>query len=105
MAKTEQQIMFDYRRAMQQADTLSEIASGIKKVGNNTMSNSLNNVSKNWTGDNSNAYVKKGNTLKGKVERSSNNINSAASTLRTMAKNIYNAEMASLREIQMRKNK
>ncbi len=105
MAKTEQEIVFNYRKTIRQALELEDIASGIKKIGNSKMTNSLSKVSKNWTGGNADAYTKKGNKLNGKVEKSSNDINMAASTLKSMAQNIYNAEMASLREIQMRSQK
>lgn len=105
MAKTEQEIVFNYKKAIRQALELEDIASAVKKVGNSKMSNSLSKVSKNWTGENAGAYTKKGNKLKGKIEKSSNNIKMASSTLKSMAQNIYNAEMASLREIQMRSQK
>ena len=105
MAKTEQEIVFNYKKAIRQALELEDIASAVKKVGNNKMTNSLSKVSKSWTGENASSYTKKGNKLKGKIEKTSNNIDKAASTLKSMAQNIYNAEMASLREIQMRSQK
>lgn len=102
---TEGQIKFNYQKAMGQASELKSIASSLSKLSSNSLNNNLSNIAKHWTGDNSNAYVKKGNTLKGKISTSASNISSAAATLEEMAGNIYRAEMAALRAAQTRSNK
>lgn len=94
---SEHEIRFNYEKAMGQARELKSIASSLKKVGENQMTECLGKVEKNWTGSNSEAYLKKGKKVQTKITTSSKNISAAADALETMARNIYNAEMAALR--------
>lgn len=96
---TEQEIEFNYKKAMGQASELKEIASSLKKLGESQLDSCMNSVAKNWTGDNSDSYVKKGRKLEKKMVTSSDNIKQTAETIETMAKNIYEAEMKALQEI------
>lgn len=93
---TEQEIRFNYDKAMSQAEELKEIAKDLKKVGEDSMEDCLVKVEKNWVGDNATDYVKKAKTVQTKITTSAGNVSSAAAALETMAKNIYNAEMAAL---------
>lgn len=92
MAATLSEIEFDYQKAIAQAGELESIAQSLKKVGNDTLESSLNTIKGNWEGENSKAYCTKGNKLKIKIVKTAGDIEKAASTLRTIAKNVYDAE-------------
>lgn len=94
---TEREIKFNYSKAMGQAAELKSIAKSLKTVGDTKLEDCFGKVSKNWTGTNSEDYVKKGRKVQTKVQQSSGNITAAADTIEKMAKRIYDAEMAALR--------
>lgn len=93
---TENEIRFNYDKAMAQADELRDIASSIKDISDDELEESFGKVGKNWTGDNSESYVKKGQKVQKKVNGTATGVKAAAAALETMAKNIYNAEMAAI---------
>ena len=93
---TRGEILFNYEKAMAQVRALQEIASNIKKISDTNMTDCMNNVKKNWEGDNATAYVGKGNKLKQKIKKSGENVDKVASTLAEMARNIRDAELRNL---------
>lgn len=96
---TEQEINFNYDNAMKQVAELNEIASALDKVGSTNLADCMKKVGKNWKGENSTAYVKKGDALNQKIVKCSKNISAAANALSTMAENICRAEKANLATI------
>lgn len=100
---TEHEINFNYSKAMNQAAELKSIAKSLASIGNNDLEDCLGSVEKNWKGTNSEDYVKKGKKVQTKISTSSQNINAAASAIESMAKRIYEAEMAALRAARERK--
>ena len=100
---TEHEINFNYSKAMGQAAELKNIAKSLASIGNNVLEVCLGSVEKNWKGTNSEDYVKKGKKVQTKISTSSQNINAAASAIESMAKRIYEAEMAALRAARERK--
>lgn len=101
---TEYEIRFNYQKAMNQAAELKGIASSLKKVGEFQLKECLGKISKSWTGTNSQDFVLKGNKMGVKIETSYQNVTHTAEAVETMAKNIYDAEMAALRVARERKN-
>lgn len=93
---TESEIRFNYDKAMGQAEELRDIASSIQTISEDNMEESFGKVQRNWTGENSDNYVKKGRTVQHKVTGSADAVAAAATAIETMAKNIYNAEMAAI---------
>ncbi|MBR1691922.1 MAG: WXG100 family type VII secretion target [Lachnospiraceae bacterium] len=102
---TASEIMFNYRKAMDQVKALNAIAADLKKIGNNSLSDCMNQVKKSWKGDNADAYVGKGNQLKQKVTKSSDNVSKVAGTLSSMAARIKDAELRNLETIRTITNK
>lgn len=95
--KTVSTITMDFNKAKSQADKLDEIAAKIKKAGNSDLKSCMNEVQSAWTGDNSNAYRKKGNAVAEDLVEVSKNISAVASALRKVAKTTYDAEMDNYR--------
>lgn len=102
---SEHEIRFNYSKAMNQAKELKNVASSLTKVGNSKLEECMVKVSKGWNGDNSESYVKKGKKLGDKIDKSGNGVRQTAEAIETMARNIYNAEMAALRAARERRNK
>ncbi|MCR4691226.1 MAG: hypothetical protein K5739_07775 [Lachnospiraceae bacterium] len=99
---TRGEIYFNYEKAMSQVRALQEIASSIKKISDSNMTDCMNNVKKNWEGDNATSYVGKGNKLKEKIKKSGENVDRVASTLAEMARNIRDAELRNLEIIEQK---
>ena len=88
------QITLDYNNAVTQAENLEQVAKNIEKMINNEFSPCMNDISRNWTGDNANAYIAKGNKLKNEMQNSADELRKAAKTIRQIAGNTYRAEKA-----------
>ncbi len=93
---TEYEINFNYNKAMSQANELRDISKALKSLGDNSLEDCFANISRNWSGTNSENYVKKGRNVKTKITNSSQSITAAANAIETMAKRIYDAEMRAL---------
>lgn len=89
-------IEMNFAQAKKQAAELEAIASKIEKLASDSMANNMSQISANWKGENSEAYVKKYQTLQNKVSKSAGELRKAAQTIRTIAANTYKAEMAAL---------
>lgn len=90
-------IIFNYKKAMGQANELVSIAKEVRKIADNSLADSIKTIDKNWDGDNSVKFINKGNKLKDKIADSANDIEKVAGAIKTMAKTIYDGEMAALR--------
>ena len=95
--KSRAAIEFDFRQAMNRADELDQVASEMKRMANNDMQSSLQQLSAAWKGEAASAYLTKGGRLKEKVLKSAGDLNKTASTIRSVARRVYNAEMAAYR--------
>lgn len=93
---TEHEIRFNYNNAMKQAEQLKTIGKELSGLGENKLETCMSEVRKNWTGTNSQTYVSKGMKVREKISATSGGINAVAGAIETMAKRIYDAEMASL---------
>lgn len=102
---TEYEISFNYQRSVNQAAELKGVASSLKKVKDNELVSCLGSVAKNWKGTNSENFVKKAKKMETRIENESKNVTLTAQAIETMAKNIYDAEMAALRAARERSNK
>lgn len=97
MAKGAFEIQMDYRMAVQQAESLREIARELQNLGNQNMQDCMAEISGNWKGNNSNEYISKCSLLKGNVIKTADKLERIANTIQRIAKNTYDAEMESLR--------
>lgn len=93
---TRAKIEMDFKRAMQQADRIDAIAGNLKELSNSRFESSLQNLSAAWKGENASLYIRKGNGLQGKINRTAGELHAVASDIRTIARRLYNAEMAAL---------
>lgn len=101
--KSAWEIQLDYNHAVRQAESLNQIAGELRSTANQDMQDSIGAITQSWTGSNSNAYISKYNTLKDNVVVTAGKLDEIADTLRRIARNTYDAEMAALRLAMERK--
>ncbi len=102
MSKSALEIRLNYNQAVKQAETLSEIATDMRNIANKELQDCVSQISNNWTGSNATAYKAKCDTLKSNILITADKLDKTASTIRSIAKNTYNAEMTALRAAEIR---
>ena len=93
MARSLSSIRMDFTKALRQASQLEDISRTMRRLGNEKLEGTLQNLGQNWTGDNSLRYIGKGRQLEGKIIGTSNALMDIARTIRQIAQNVYEAEM------------
>ena len=99
---SEQTIIFNYNKAIQQADNLLEVSKDIRKIATGKLNDSIQTIDKNWDGENSKKFLTKSKRLKEKVEDSADDIKSIAEAIKTIAKSVYDAEMENIQTAKTR---
>lgn len=93
---TKAAIMVNFKKAMQQADELDEIANSLSRSAKSELEGTLQSVSANWKGENAERYLTKGDNLQGKIYSSAKSLHGIAADIRKVARKIYDAEMRAL---------
>lgn len=91
------QIQMDFNKAGQKANELDGIADRLSSVAERELPNILDALGSDWKGDNADAYIRKGAGVGENMRETVKDLRNTASTIRTIARNIYNAEMEALR--------
>ena len=97
------EIYFNYDKAISQANQLDNVAKKLKNAANNNMETILNDVSRAWKSDSAPQYVKKGQKVGNDMNTSAKNLNQIASTIRSIAKTVRDAELEAWRIANERK--
>ena len=87
------EIRMNFRVANAMADRLDELAGKMGSLANERYYGTLRSISNNWKGENAEAYLRKGEKVKDKMSHTAGDLRNAAQTVRTIAKNTYDAEM------------
>lgn len=93
MARSLGAIRMDFAKALRQAGQLEDVSRDMKTLACSRMEETLQNLSQNWTGENSAKYIGKGKQLEENIERTSEALYEAAQAIREIAQNVYEAEM------------
>lgn len=93
---TREKIEMDFKRAIRQADKIDSIANRLGTLSGEKFGGSMQNLSACWKGENASLYLGKGGRLQGKMNGTANELHAIARDIRTVAKRLYNAEMAAL---------
>ena len=104
MAKSYNEIVMDFRKANEAADRLQKLSSELRSIADEKYNGTLRSISNNWKGENAENYVRKGEKVQKKIFNSSNDLKRAAETIRTIARNTYEAEMRAWRIAQEKKH-
>ena len=93
MAQSLNEIRMKFKAAMAMADRLQELAGKMRNLADERCYGTLRNISNSWKGENADAYLRKGEKVKEKMSRTASDLDNAAGTVRTIARNTYAAEM------------
>ena len=85
-------IVLDIEAAGQKAQELENLASQLEKISNTELDEVLANIQSAWKGDNATEFVKKGIQLEGKIDSSARQLRRIAETIRTIARNLQDAD-------------
>lgn len=96
------QIQMDFGQAENKAGELDNIAENLTRLAETEWSSTLDTLGSNWKGENAELYIQKGFLLRDNMKRTAASLRQTAETVRTIARNIYNAEMEALRIAQER---
>lgn len=99
---TRASIEMDFRQAMAQADRVDDAANNLSGVSNRQLEGTLQDLASGWNGENADAYLAKGAKLQSRINNSASELQEIASTIRRIAKRIYDTEMANLRIAEQR---
>lgn len=91
------QIQMDFDKAARQANELDNIANNLGTISSKDLPDILDQLRGDWKGDNADKYIGKGFVLTENMQKTADAIRQTAATIRTIAKNIYDAEMEALR--------
>ena len=91
--KSSTQIRFDFQNAKQQANRLDELASDLEQQVIRKMSDTSQQLHTAWTGDSANRFVAKQGELQEKIRSTSRSLRELANEIRSIAKQVYDAEM------------
>ena len=91
------QIQMDFSQAERKAAELDGIAGDLSRLSGTDLQNTLNSLGNNWKGENAGLYIGKGFQLMENMEKTAASLRQTAEAIRSVARNIYNAEMEALR--------
>lgn len=97
---TEGQITVNYTQAKTCASELEDEADKLKKLADSDFAMSIAGVQAAWKGENAELYIKKCEQLKEEMLYTAKSLTKIASSIRSNAKAIYDAEMENLRLMQ-----
>ena len=102
--KTESEIRMDFQQAIEQARRLDALADSMDRRTAGRMGSAIEGVHSAWRGDSAARYLGKVQTLQKEVRQSANSLRAAASEVRRIARQIYEAEMRALEVAQSRRS-
>ncbi len=97
MEKTIYSINMNYRRGLQQAAKLEEMAGKIRTKCCKTMEQAFSEMQQGWQGENADAYTEKSRCLIERIENTAGQLENAAAIVRQIVINTYKAEMTAYR--------
>ncbi|MCR5795638.1 MAG: hypothetical protein K6G61_09900 [Solobacterium sp.] len=86
-------IELKYSNSISQANKLDQIAASLARVASSDLGTAIQTVNANWKGENASAYLVKVNNVQVDITKTANDLRKAAAAIRTIARNVYNAEM------------
>ena len=95
-------LKINFEKALKQAEELENIAKEIENVAKVDLEDSFNSISRNWTGENSNNYIKKGAKVKEDIKKTAKNLKETAEAIREIVRRDNVAEEAAERIAQER---
>ena len=96
-------INMNYRKGMEQARRLGELAQKLRTESTRQMEETITGVSQNWQGENAASYLVKCKIQQEKMTKTADKLQKAADTTSRIVQNTYDAEMRAYQIAQERK--
>lgn len=96
-------IDIDFQRMKQQAEQLEEIANEMDELAKSELNGSIEQISKNWKGENASSYIAKADLLKSNVSTTATRIKNLSERVLARAQHIYEIEKRNEELAKMRK--
>lgn len=93
---TRESILFDFKKAQAQADRIDMLARKLAQLSGGEFESTMQNLSIGWKGESASQYLTKGSRLQEKMNVTVKELYAVASSIREIAKRVYDAEMAAL---------
>lgn len=93
---TKAMLYMDYTQAKQRAQELETLADEIKMLASRDITNSLENLSSSWTGDNAALFMSKGEQVRQQISSLAKDLQEVATSIRQTAKTIYDTELRAI---------
>lgn len=93
---TKQEIIFDYKQAIKQAERLEEIARKLRTLSVDKIENSMGTLKAVWQSDNSHQYYSKVSKVQEDINGTSEYVKKIANSIRTTAEAVKEAELRAL---------
>lgn len=100
--KTRSEIWYDFHQAKKRAQELEDIADFLKRMSEERLASVFRQLSSAWTGEAAEAYTKKGKQLQEHILKNAERLECNASTIRSTAQSVYDAEMKAYRRARKR---
>lgn len=100
--KTRSEIWYDFHQAEKRAQELEDLAEILKRLSEEGITVEFGELSSAWTGEAAEAYSRKGKQLQEHMLKNAERLESIASTIRSAAQRIYEAEMKAYRRARKR---
>lgn len=100
---TRQEIQLNFKQAKKEIDKLTDAATDLYKLSGRTFEDTLNGISHCWKGENSTAFINKGNELQRMMTRTAMDLGDILVEMNNIVEKIYKAEMDAL-EIANKRN-
>ena len=94
--KTQYEIYMDFQKAMELANRLRSMAAKINSLADENLQGSLTRIRTNWTGENAEAFLAKGDIVKNKVSATAKDILKTADAIAKIAERTRDAELAAI---------
>lgn len=94
MTRTE--IIFNYNRAMKEAERLENLAKKLNRIADRDMESAIGTLKNAWNSDYSGQYYKKAYTVEESIKKSAANLSAIANSIRKIAEITKNSELRAL---------
>lgn len=85
-------ILFNYRKAIEQANELEQLARRLENCAKNDVASALAQVSGNWKGESASAFLQKGHKAQSDMEKAVKQLRNVAAAIRKAAETVRRTE-------------
>lgn len=89
-------IQLNYRRAINQANKLENLADELRRIAKNNLDSTISDLSNNWKGESASAFLQKAQKAYEDILKNADQLDKTASVIKRSAENVRNSELRAL---------